>query len=156
MRFWKRFFTSLFAPVDFKLVLILMGLYFLFLGIRAMWLYIQDPYTEKVTGRVILAKAESNDDIDHPRTIYSFRYEYTFQGKTYTSDRYHYKTEDGHYEAVSQFQTGDQIEVFIRPEDPTQAIVKKGWSWLNLLWMVLSLLILYKVLRMHYLMLKQE
>ncbi|PHN08447.1 DUF3592 domain-containing protein [Flavilitoribacter nigricans] len=156
MNYWKQFFSSLLRPDDFKLPLMLMSLFFLFLGIRAFWVYFQDERVTEVTARVTRSQTEHSSNLYHPRTNYHFAYEYTFRGKTYTSDRYHYKSEDGHSEAVDRFRVGDEIQVFIDPAQPENAIVDKGWSWLNLVWIVLSVLILARILSLHARQIKEE
>lgn len=156
MKFWKYFFTSLFHPVDFRLILILLGLFFLWLGIRAFGVYFADDRTVPVTGKVLLSKKQANDHPHRPRTTYHFRYEYQYKGKTYTSSRYHYKSEDGHSEAVARFRPGDEIQVFLNPENPEEVIVEKGWSWLNLIWILVSLAVLYKILTLHAAIVKEE
>lgn len=152
----KRFFATLFDPGDFKLILLAMGLFFTFLGIRAFWIYFQDKHTVRVTGQVIRSESRSNNNLDHPRTLYDFAYEYTFQDKTYTSTRYHYKSEDGHHEAVSLYRAGNPIIVFLDPGQPERAVIRRGWSWLNVFWVVLGLLVVYKVISIHYIQMRNE
>lgn len=156
MKFWKHFFTSLFTPVDFRLILLLFGFLFLFLGIRAFWIYFQDDRTVAVTGKVMLSEKRLNGHPHRPHTSFNFRYEYQYKGKTYSSSRYHYKSEDGHAEAVARYRPGDKIKVFLNPEDPTEVIIEKGWSWLNLIWILVSLALLYKILTIHAEMVKKE
>lgn len=156
MSFWKKFFSSLFRPDDFKLILLVFGLFFIGLGIRAFWMYFQNPQTVAVTGQVIRSNERQGTNPHRPHTSFDFTYQYQYQNKTYTSSRYHYKTEGGHAQAVARYQAGDEITVFINPEYPEQAVIEKGWSWLNLIWIVAGLAIVYKILSIHAYLTKQE
>jgi hypothetical protein len=156
MSFWKLFFSSLFRPDDFKLFLLAFGLFFTVLGIRAFWIYFQNPQTVVVRGQVIRSKERLGTNPHRPSTSFDFSYQYQYRGKTYTSSRYHYKTEGGHAQAVARYRAGDAISVFLDPEHPEQAVIEKGWSWLNLIWIVVGLAIVYKVLSMHAYLTRQE
>lgn len=135
----------------------LFGLIFTGLGARAFWYFVTDPATEPVQATVTLSRQRMNPQTDSRRNIYAydFEYRYEYAGKTYTSDRYHYQT-GSNFEAVKSLRPGQRIQAWVDPDNPAQSIVVKGWSWLNLAWLIVGLVLLIAPILMHRAMSKLE
>lgn len=72
--------------------------------------------------------------------FYSFKYEYTFAGKIYTSDKYTYT--GGKSEAVCEFKQGQKITAYVNPNDPSFSVIKHGISSYMMAITVIGLLML--------------
>ena len=156
--FLKTYLVTLFDPTNFLLGLLVLGLLFTGWGVRAFWVYFSDPMTTPVSGTVLVAKSVTinrNSPSSRVRTAYHFRYQYEYQDETYTAKRFSYKTE-GQAAAVRRFRPGDRIAVYIDPQNPERAIVDKGLSWLNVIWVLAGVVISGGVLVMHGSMLRDR
>lgn len=57
-------------------------------------------------------------------------YEYEVGGQTYTSKRWRYgnKVESSRPSAFPDFEQGDKVDVYVDPDDPSEAVLVSGWS----------------------------
>ncbi len=148
MTFLKHYLKTFFKADNFLLAILGLGLIFLFWGGRSFWVYFADEMNSEVSGTVIQSKALTHTSGEKTRTVYRFEYEYVWQGKTYTSKRYSYKNE-GDRDGVLKYRPNAAIQVFVNPDKPEQSIIVKGWSWLNLIWVIVGLAISTLVLFGH-------
>jgi hypothetical protein len=72
--------------------------------------------------------------------FYSFKYEYTFADKIYTSDKYTYA--GGKSEAVCEFKQGQKITAYVNPNNPSFAVIKHRISGYIMAITVIGLLML--------------
>ncbi|MFK5924689.1 MAG: DUF3592 domain-containing protein [Verrucomicrobiota bacterium] len=135
-------------PNSFLVPFLGLGMLFLFWGGRAFWVHFTYNMNTEVAGKVITSKSETHTSGEKTRTVYRFKYRYSWQGISYTSKRYSYKNE-GQRDAVIKHQAGETIQVFIDPQHPKHSIIVKGWSWLNLLWVLLGSALILAGLFLH-------
>lgn len=71
------------------------------------------------------------------RNTYKFKYRYWVEGKTYLSKRNSYKAGGGDVAwIVDRVQKGDSIQVFYNPLNPSEVVVEKGYSLLQVVWIL--------------------
>lgn len=92
------------------------------------------------------AIVEQSDSITTPsgdsktHTSYRFRYRYWVNGRAYTSQRNSYKAGGGDVAwIVGRLKAEDAVKVYYNPINPAEVVVEKGYSWLQVLWILSGL-----------------
>ena len=138
-----------FARLDYPPFLVfLLGLVLLGMAVRAFWIDLSNPMTLAIEGVVITSETRTSYSQHRHNSVAAFEYQYEYRGRTYTSDRYHYKT-GSNAEAVKRFRPGQRLTVYIDPEQPSQSIIERGLGWLNYAWLGFGLLLSIASLRLH-------
>lgn len=127
---------------------LLCGLFFMAIGLAITYGMLVSPMLKKrasedwqqVPATVVFSEVGEHRGDDQDQTSYSvdIRYSYSFEEKPYTGNRYSF-TSGGHssgrsakQKIVSRFPTGKEIEVFIDPLNPYDAVITRELS--NRIW----------------------
>lgn len=71
---------------------------------------------------------------------YKFKYRYWVNGKSYTSHRNSYKAGGGDVaEIVNRLKKGDSVQVYYNPNTPSEVVVERGYSLLQIVWIAAGL-----------------
>ena len=87
-----------------------------------------------VPATVISSRVESHSSDDGDTYSVEIFYRYAVDGKEYKSDRYHFLggSSSGYSskaEAVEQHPAGKEIFVYVSPNDPTDAVISRDFTW---------------------------
>lgn len=125
------------------LVLFAMGLFFAGLAGRAMYHGFVVDYSTPVPARILEMERyyfKANPDRP-PKVKYRFSYEYEFQGRRYVSKRYSFRGDEG-FHAFARFRAGEKTTAWIDAEHPERAVIQRGVSVLNFIWVGLGILLI--------------
>ncbi len=136
-----------------KGVLFFFGLVFTLVGGGFTWYFVQicsqalnaQSWTE-VKARVIdsdVLRSESTDSDGHRSVTYKIDifYEYEYQGQKYRSSRYDFFTvsssgSDSKREVVRRYRAGKVVDAYVNPDDPSQAVLNRDFSWSYLIGLI--------------------
>jgi hypothetical protein len=84
--------------------------------------------------RVESSRVQSNTDSDGTTYRVDILYKYEFDGREYGSNRYGFFNASssgyaGKEAIVRQHAPGKRVECYVDPDDPTRAVLHRGWSW---------------------------
>ena len=60
------------------------------------------------------------------KLIYNFEYEYSVDGKTYTSDRYSLASAETEYQGYKALEAGTKVQIYHHPKRPGLAVIERG------------------------------
>jgi len=138
-----------FSQDPLLLAVCILGLFMIVMGGNAVFQNLLGNYSQPVPAVVIESFVSTTSRTgEADRYEYFFEYQYEFEGEIYTSERYSFKS-GGNSTAVSAHEAGDEIVAYVNPNRPNRAIIEKGISWLNYVWLGLGLLLVGRTLQMN-------
>ena len=83
---------------------------------------------------IVSSYVESHSDSDGTTYSIEITYTYTFDGQTFTSDRYDFldvssSGRSGKEDAVAQYPEGSQRTCYVDPSAPGEAVLNRGFRW---------------------------
>jgi hypothetical protein len=95
----------------------------------------------QVPCEIVSSRVKTNSDSDGNTYRVDVVYRYTYQGRTYTSNRYHFATGSssgyqGKAEAARKFPSGSQATCYVDPASPAEAVLERnatGELWFGLI-----------------------
>lgn len=118
-------------------------------GLGMSWFLLVKPLVKVVDARswravectVESSRVRSHRDSDGTTYSVDILYRYTFDGREYKSNRYDFiggssGGSSGKHEIVSQYPEGRTATCYINPDDPSEAVLNRGLSWMFLLGLI--------------------
>lgn len=120
------------------------GVFALF-GVAGTWFMLIQPLSLLWQARswdakdceVLSSQVQSHSSDDGYTYSIDIEYRYEVDGRTYTSDRYHFmggssSGYEGKAEVVERHPPGAVVTCYVDPDDPTQAVLNRSFSWVYL------------------------
>jgi hypothetical protein len=119
---------------------LLIGVGLLIGGCVATWFYSIKPIAKTIDARdwptvscdIISAELKSHTDSDGTRYTLDINYQYTYEEKTYQSNKYTFIPEskgsrDSKLKIVNRYKHTKEPVCYVNPEDPSEAVLKRGF-----------------------------
>ncbi|MHC4365417.1 MAG: DUF3592 domain-containing protein, partial [Planctomycetota bacterium] len=119
---------------------LLIGLGLFIGGCIATWLFSIKPIIKTLDARdwlavrckIISAELETHTDSDGTTYTFDIDYEYAYKGKTYKSDKYAFSPEaEGNRKSklkvVNKYKQNQNPVCYVNPENPSEAVLKRGF-----------------------------
>jgi|GEM_PF-5698952 len=133
----------------FVLAFLILGIALSFIGIKACYYYYYFvDYSIPVMATVIESYETTTTNSGGRRnTSYVVKYTYNFEGNTYQSKRYKHSHDTSR--DILQYHSGDTLEAFINPDDPSDAVIINEFTWTNVLAGILGIILIFTSLIIH-------
>ncbi len=120
-------------------------LFFLGMGAFFLWMVVLEPVSQAIGARdwvavpcrVLSSTVYENYDSDGSTYRVDISYEYEYQGRKYTSDRYQFLTmsssgRKSKAKVVAKYPAGSMATCYVNPDAPREAVMHRGLSWMML------------------------
>lgn len=102
--------------------------------ILPVWKIVDALSWEPLPCEIVSSDVSSHSDSDGTTYSIDVRYRYEVGGQSYESDRYNFiggssSGYDGKAEVVAGLPEGSTTTCYVDPEDPTEAVIHRGFSW---------------------------